>query len=425
MSPQRDGQRIAVLGGGVAGVVSAWLLSRRHQVTLFEKDARLGGHTSTVVLDAGPDAGLAVDTGFIVCNDRTYPLFHRFLAELGVPVRSADMSFGFYDTLSGLQYAGTDLNGLFAQRRNLLSPAFWGLVKEVGRFHKAGARALEQGTAAGLSFGAWLEREGFRGAAVEQYIVPMGAAIWSAPFSGILSFPAETYLRFFRNHGLLSVTDMPQWQTVVGGSHSYLKAFRAAFKGSLHLGAPARRVRRGEGRVTVTLADGGEQGFDHVVLAAHADESLALLADPSDDEQALLGAWRYQSNETLLHTDRSVLPPLERAWASWNYLRLPDEQQRPTVAVSYHMNRLQGLRASQDYIVSLNLGSRIAPAKVLRRFDYTHPVYSAEAVASQARLPELNGQLNTWFAGSYFRYGFHEDAVMSADAVGRAFGEGL
>jgi uncharacterized protein len=420
-----DGQRIAVIGGGVAGVVSAWLLSRRHRVTLFEKEPRLGGHTSTVVLEQGADQGLPVDTGFIVCNDRSYPLFHRFLSQLGVAVRKADMSFGFHDTLSGLQYAGTDLGGLFAQRRNLLRPAFWRLIKDVRRFHQAGARSLAAGDAQGLSFGDWLSREGFRGPAMEQYIVPMGAAIWSAPFQGILSFPAEAYLRFFSNHGLLSVTDMPQWQTVVGGSHSYLKAFRAAFKGELHLGAPVQRVTRHEGRVDLLLSDGSQRAYDQVVLAAHADESLALLGDPDGDEKGLLGAWRYQPNETLLHTDRSVLPPLKAAWASWNYLRLPDEASRPTVAVSYHMNRLQGLTASQDYIVSLNLGQRIDPAKVLRRFDYTHPIYSAEAVATQPRLPGLNGRCRTWFAGSYFRYGFHEDAVMSANAVGQAFGEAL
>lgn len=421
----KDGQRIAVIGGGVAGVVSAWLLSRRHAVTLFEKEPRLGGHTSTVVLEDGPHAGLAVDTGFIVCNDRTYPLFHSFLKQLGVGVRSADMSFGFYDTQSGLQYAGTDLNGLFAQRRNLLRPGYWRMMAEVSRFHRTGARSLAAGDAQGLSFGAWLQREGFQGEAVQQYIVPMGAAIWSAPFQGILSFPAETYLRFFANHGLLSVTDMPQWQTVLGGSHSYLKAFKAAFQGELHLGAPIRSLRRDDDGVSLTLRDGAVQRFDHAVLAAHADESLALLADPDDDEKRWLGAWRYQVNETLLHSDPSVLPPLRRAWASWNYLRLPDEGSRPAVAVTYHMNRLQGLAASQDYFVSLNLGERIAPDKVLRRFDYTHPIYSAEAVATQAQLPGLNGRRRTWYAGSYFRYGFHEDAVRSADAVGRAFGEGL
>jgi predicted NAD/FAD-binding protein len=258
-----------------------------------------------------------------------------------------------------------------------------------------------------------------------QYIVPMGAAIWSAPFSGILSFPAETYLRFFANHGLLSVSEMPQWQTVVGGSGAYVKAFRQAFSGALRVGVGVRRVSRLDGRVSLRLSDGSDEEFDGVVLAGHADQSLALLADADEEERRLLGPWRYQDNDTVLHSDTSVLPPLKRAWASWNYLRGGDDEQRGTVAVSYHMNRLMGLQASQDHIVSLNLGDRIDPAKVHRRLNYAHPVFSAEAVATQKELPFLNGRRRTWFAGSYFRYGFHEDAVMSAVAVGRAFGETL
>jgi predicted NAD/FAD-binding protein len=416
-------QRVAVVGSGVAGIVSAWLISRRHDVVLFERERRLGGHTSTVVLEQGPDAGLGIDTGFIVCNDRTYPRFHRLLAELGVGVRPSDMSFGYLDEASGFCWAGTGLNGLFAQRRNLLRPGYWRLLAQARRFHQAGARALRDGGAAGLSFGQWLEREGLRGPVVDHYIVPMGAAIWSAPFSGILAFPAETYLRFFHNHGLLSVTGMPQWQTVRGGSHSYLKAFQAAFKGELRIGAGAQAVRRAGAQPEV-LGEGGWEPYDAVVLAAHADESLALLRDPDPLERRLLGAWRYQPNDTVLHTDTSVLPPRRRAWASWNYLR-PAAGEGAAVAVTYYMNRLQGLDAAQDYCVSLNLGARIDPSKVLRRFDYRHPIFSAEAVATQAELPGLNGRRGTYFAGSYFRYGFHEDAVMSGEAVGRCFGEGL
>lgn len=419
-----DGQKIAVVGSGVAGIVSAHLLSRRHQVTLFEQEARMGGHTSTVELPDGPDRGLAVDTGFIVCNDRTYPLFHKFLAELGVAVRASDMSFGYLDEASGFHYAGTDLNGLFAQRSNLLRPKFWRLMKEVGRFHKAGARSLAADDAKGMSFGQWLRREGFAGDAVDHYVVPMGAAIWSAPFSQILAFPASTYLRFFSNHGLLSIKDMPQWQTVVGGSHAYLKAFKAAFKGQIRLGQPVKRLARGA-KPVLTLDDGSEEAYDAVVLAGHADQTLALLADASSDERRLLGAWRYQPNDTVLHSDASVLPKQRRAWASWNYRRTREGEQRSTVAVTYHMNRLQGFTAAQDYCVTLNLGERIDPARIIKRFSYTHPVFSAEAVATQAELPGLNGQRDTYFAGSYFRYGFHEDAVLSANEVGRHFGETL
>jgi predicted NAD/FAD-binding protein len=384
----------------------------------------LGGHTSTVELPSGPDRGLPVDTGFIVCNDRTYPLFHKFLQELGVAVRASDMSFGYMDEASGFHYAGTDLNGLFAQRSNFFKPRFWRLMKEVNRFHRTGAASIKDGSAEGLSFGQWLRREGFAGDAVEHYIVPMGAAIWSAPFSQILAFPAGTYLRFFGNHGLLSVRDMPQWQTVVGGSYAYLRAFKAAFKGQIRLATPVKKLHRGA-KAVLTLADGSEEAFDAVVLAGHADQSLALLADASPDERRLLGAWRYQSNDTVLHSDAGLLPPQRRAWASWNYRRTREGEQRSTVAVTYHMNRLQGFTAAQDYCVTLNLSERIDPARVIKRFSYTHPVFSAEAVATQAELPGLNGQRNTYFAGSYFRYGFHEDAVMSANEVGKHFGETL
>jgi cyclopropane-fatty-acyl-phospholipid synthase len=419
----RAGRKIAVVGGGVAGMVSAWLLSRKHTVTLFEKNAYVGGHTNTVTLEDGPDAGLAVDTGFIVCNDRTYPNFHRFLGQLGVSVRNADMSFGYYDEVSGLQYAGTSFNGLFAQRRRLVEPRFLGMLTELSRFHRAGARALADGSAEGRSLGTWLENEGFRGWVLEHYIVPMGAAIWSAPFEKILSFPAQTYLRFFSNHGLLTLTEMPQWQTVIGGSHSYVKTFLQRFQGSVVKGTPIRGVRRTPEGVSLALPDGSRQTFDAVVLAGHADESLKLLEDPSDDEKRLLGPWRYQANRTVLHWDTSLLPPRRAAWASWNYLRKKGSDGKENVTVSYHMNRLMGLQAQRDYCVTLNLDDRIDAKKVVKVIDYTHPEYSAEAVATQTELPKLNGQRNSYFAGSYFRYGFHEDAVLSATLVGQAFGE--
>lgn len=420
---------LAVVGAGVSGMVSAHLLSRRHSVTLFEQEPRLGGHTNTVVLDRdrGADSGLAVDTGFIVCNDRTYPLFHRFLEGLKVPVRPADMSFGYWDEASGFCWAGTGLNGLFAQRRHLCSPAFWKLLGEARRFHRAGAWCVETGGAGNLSLSQWLEQEGLRGPVVEHYIVPMGAAIWSAPYARILDFPAAAYLRFFKNHGLLGLSDRPQWQTVVGGSHSYVKAFKQAFTesgGRVLAGVAVRTLSRDAEGADLELSDGTKERFDGVVLAGHADQSLGVLADADDDERRLLGAWRYQANDTVLHTDTSLLPPKKRAWASWNYLR-PAGGESDTVAVTYHMNRLQGLSSYTDYCVTLNLSARIAPDKVLRRFKYEHPVYTAGAVASQAELPGLNGRRNTWFAGSYFRHGFHEDAVHSANEVGKAFGETL
>jgi predicted NAD/FAD-binding protein len=418
-------KNIAVVGGGVAGLVSAWLLGRKHLVTLFEKNAYVGGHTNTVIVPDGPDQGLAVDTGFIVCNDRTYPNFHRFLAQLGVGVRSADMSFGYQDAASGLQYAGTDFNGLFAQRRNLFKPRYLGMLSEILRFNRRGAQALQDGSAEGLGLGEWLRANGFDGWALQHYIVPMGAAIWSAPFDKMLLFPAETYLRFFSNHGLLTVTDMPQWQTVQGGSFSYVKAFLKSFSGEVRKGVPVRSVRRRDAGVTLTLDGGAREEFDAAVMAGHADESLGLLEDASDEERRLLGPWRYQANRTVLHSDASLLPSNRRAWASWNYFRREDATDREDVSVTYHMNRLMGLKAAQEYCVTLNLDSRIDPKKIIKVIDYMHPEYSAEAVATQAQLPSLNGKRNTYFAGSYFRYGFHEDAVLSATLVGQAFGEML
>jgi predicted NAD/FAD-binding protein len=417
------GRKIAVVGGGVAGLVSAWLLSRRHAVTLFEKNDYVGGHTHTIVIPSGPDEGLAVDTGFIVCNDRTYPNFHRFLGQLGVGVRNADMSFGYQDEASGLQYAGTDLNGLFAQRKNLFDPRYLNMLAEILRFNRAGAKALQDGSAEGLTLGGWLKAGGFGGWALEHYVVPMGAAIWSAPFEKILQFPAQTYLRFFSNHGLLTVTDMPQWQTVQGGGFSYVKAFLERFQGRVRKGTPVQSVRRQDRGVTVTLEGGHREDFDAVVLAGHADESLRLLEDPSAEESRLLGPWCYQANKTVLHSDERLLPPNRRAWASWNYLRKKGAKGPEDVSVTYHMNRLMGLKAAQEYCVTLNLDERIDPKKVVKVIDYLHPEYSSEAVATQAALPSLNGQRHTYFAGSYFRYGFHEDAVFSATLVGQAFGE--
>jgi predicted NAD/FAD-binding protein len=416
-------RKIAVVGAGVAGLTSAWLLARKQEVTLFEKNAYVGGHTNTVVIPHGPDQGLPVDTGFIVCNNRTYPNFHRFLQQLGVSVRSADMSFGYHDEDGGLQYAGTDLGGLFAQRKNILDPRYLNMLIEVLRFNRAGAEALQDGSAQGLSLGEWLKVRSFDGWVLRHYIVPMGAAIWSAPFDKMLRFPAQTYLRFFSNHGLLSVRDLPQWQTVQGGSFSYVKAFSERFQGQVRKESPVRSVSRDGQGVTLTLEGGRQEHFDAVVMAGHADESLLLLEDPSEDERKLLGPWRYRANRTVLHTDARLMPPNRRAWASWNYLRKQGAQGSEDVSVTYHMNRLMGLEASRDYFVTLNLDERIDPKEVIKTIEYHHPEYSAEAVATQAALPSLNGKRHSYFAGSYFRYGFHEDAVFSATLVGQAFGE--
>jgi uncharacterized protein len=416
---------IAVVGGGVAGIVSAYLLQQRHRVVLFEQDARLGGHTHTVTLADGPDAGLPVDTGFIVFNDKTYPNFMRFLDRLGVSWKRSDMSFSCYNMHSGLQYAGTTLSGVFAQRRNLARPAFWAFIAGILRFCSRMRRDLRAGRLNGLSLGAYAARAGFSRMVVEEYVIPMASAIWSTPSDRILEFPAQSFAQFYENHGLLSFKNRPVWFTVTGGSHAYVEAFRRAFGGELCLDTPVARIVREADGVVLTLADGSTRRFDCVVAAAHADQTAAMLADPDPDETRLLGAWRYTANPTVLHTDTTFLPPNRRAWASWNYVLQDRPQSGQAAMLTYHMNRLQSFNASRDYCVTLNPARPVDPDAVIAAMAYDHPLFTADAMASQAGIAALSGRRNTYFAGSYLGYGFHEDAVRSAVAVARCFGIAL
>lgn len=414
--------RVAVIGGGVAGIVAAHILQRRHEVTLFEQNDYLGGHTRTIVLTEGPDAGTAVDTGFIVLNDHTYPTFHRFLAQLEVPVRFADMSFGFHSEPDNLQYAGTSLNGLFAQRSNLLRPAFWRMLWDIRGFCQNARRDLREGRLAGETLGEYVRRGGYSRAFLDHYLLPMGGAIWSASSGKMLEFPAPALIRFFENHGLLSLKDRPRWQTVVNGSHTYVRKFLEGFRGTVHLACPVLGIRREADGVQVRLRDGSVQHFDKAVVAAHADQALRMLEDPSPEEQRLLGVWSYSVNHTVLHTDPRVMPSNRRAWASWNYTRERPGGSETPVSVTYHMNRLQGLTTRRDYFVTLNRHQAIAEHHILKEMEYTHPQFTAASMATQAELPSLNGPRNTYFCGSYFGFGFHEDAVKSGVAVARAFG---
>ena len=390
-------------------------------MTLFEKRDRLGGHTSTVVIPSGPDAGLAVDTGFIVLNDRTYPHFHQFLGQLGVPVRESCMSFGYYCEDTNFCYAGTDLNGLFAQRRNALRPKFWGMCRAIRRFGIQAKAALDRGELRGLSLGQYLQNERYGTFFRENYLVPLSAAIWSSSDLGILEFPAEMFVHFFHNHGLLALTDRPTWQTVVGGSHSYLKAFEAQFPGDIRLSSGVTSIRRDESSVQVTTAAGTER-FDKVVLACHADQALGMLSDPSPQESSLLGAWTYSKNRTILHTDESVLPPWKNAWASWNSRRLKGANPDSPVSLTYHMNRLQGLDTPRQYCVTLNPGSPIDERKVVKEFHYEHPVFNLRSLSTQAELKALSGQRNTYYCGAYLANGFHEDGMNSAIAMAKKLG---
>lgn len=418
--------RVAVIGSGVAGLTASWLLQKRHDVVLFEKNDKLGGHTNTIVVPDGPDAGTPIDTGFIVMNDKNYPLLHKLLDQLGVAWRWSDMSFGFCCRETGLHYAGTGFNGLFAQRRNLVSPAFWSLLNELRRFCRVAREDLQAGRLGTETLEQFLARHRIGEAAVRNYIVPMGAAIWSATHRDMLGFPALTLIRFWDNHGLLSLEDRPKWQTVTGGSHSYIKAMQPRFsRVTVALNVRIENVRRSPEAAVIRHADGREEVFDHVVVATHADEALALLADPTPDEKRLLGPWRYQLNRTVLHSDARVMPPLRRAWASWNYVRPASLAPDRPVPVSYHMNRLQGLQTKQDYFVTLNAPDEIDASKIVKVIDYLHPIFSAEADATRAGLSALVRAGRTSFCGSYFGNGFHEDAVRSGEAVAKTFGESL
>ena len=414
--------KIAIIGSGIAGLTSAYLLNRQHDIQVFEASDWVGGHTHTVDVEVDGRA-YAIDTGFIVFNDWTYPNFIRLLDQLGVASQPAEMSFSVSDPASGLEYNGHDLNTLFAQRRNLVSPGFWGMLRDILRFNRQSQDDLARGRiAADTTLGDYLARNGYGQRFIDHYIVPMGAAIWSMSLAGMLGFPLQFFVRFCKNHGLLSISDRPQWQVIAGGSRSYVAPLTAGFAERIRLNCPVQRVERDAGGVTLHSAAGAER-FDKVVFACHSDQALALLAKPSAAEQAILGALPYADNEVVLHTDTRLLPRRKLAWASWNY-RLGGPTDLPA-AVTYNMNILQGIDSDTTFCVSLNQGAAIDPAKVLARFRYAHPQYSLAGVSAQARWEELQGAQHSYYCGAYWANGFHEDGVLSALRVARAFGEAL
>ena len=414
--------KIAIIGSGIAGLTCAHLLNRRHDVTVFEAGDWVGGHTHTVQVSV-EGRQYDVDTGFIVFNDWTYPNFIRLLGQLGVSFKPTEMSFSVNDPDSGLEYNGNNLNSLFAQRRNLLSPGFWGMLRDILRFNKEAQRDLnELRIDADMTLDDYLKAGGYGERFILHYIVPMGAAIWSMPMAEMLNFPLQFFVRFFKNHGLLSVSDRPQWQVVEGGSSAYIAPLTAAFKDRIRLNCPVKRVDRDEHGVVIHSPAGIEH-FDKVVFACHSDQALQILASPSEAERAILGALPYADNEVVLHTDTQLLPTRKLAWASWNY-RLSGAG-HTHAAVTYDMNILQGIESDTTFCVSLNQGAGINPNKVLARFTYAHPQFSLAAVAAQNRWAELDGVQHTHYCGAYWANGFHEDGVVSALRVAAAFGETL
>ncbi len=413
--------RIAVVGAGIAGLGAAWLLSRRHDVTVFERNAYLGGHSNTVEVDTG-DARLGVDTGFVVFNRKNYPHLTRLFEHLGVETLPTDMSFAASIDDGRVEYAGSDLNTLFAQRGNLVSPAYWGMLRDVLRFNRDAKRSLRSGDADDLSLGAYLARGGYGARLADHYLLPMAAAIWSCPTATMRDFPAVSFFRFFQNHGLLDLFDRPQWRTVAGGSHRYVARIAADLGGRTRLALPAVSVQRSADGVVVRTAQGVAERFDAVVLACHADEALRLIENPRPAEQAVLSRFGYQENRTILHTDAALMPRERRVWSSWNYLAATGAAGTEHVSVSYWMNRLQRLPGDRQFFVSLNPLREPRAETVVAEMRYHHPVFDADAVRAQHLLPQLQGRDRLWFCGSYCGYGFHEDALASAVSVARQLG---
>ena len=412
--------KIAIVGSGIAGLTCAHLLHRRHEITLFEADDRLGGHTNTIRVDL-PDETQHIDTGFIVHNDRNYPGFQRLLEQLGVATKASDMSFSVSDG-EDFEYNGSSANGLFACRSHLVKPSFHRMVRDLLRFNRE-ARSLIGLNGSGPSLGEFLDAGGYSRNFVERLIVPQASAVWSADPAQMWEFPASFLAEFFDNHGMFAQSERPRWRTIVGGSSRYVDALTAPIADRIRSATPIRAIRRHDDRVELTPQGGEPERFDEVIVAAHSDQALKMLDDPSDAEREVLGGIPYQPNEAVLHTDSTQLPRRRRAWASWNFHLDPEPSGRTTV--TYDMNRLQALESGAQLCVTLNRTERIDPEKVIETISYAHPMFTAEGVAAQGRWPEVSGVRRTSYCGAYWGFGFHEDGVASAQRVCERFGERL
>ncbi len=411
---------VAVIGTGIAGMSAAWLLNQNHHVTVFEKNGRIGGHSHTV--DASTRQGATpVDTGFIVFNERNYPNLTALFKHLGVPTKDSEMSFAASLDGGRLEYAGTDLNGLLGQRENIIRPRFWRMVTDLIRFYREAPRLLDDPSPGDISLGDYLRNENYSDSFVDDHLLPMGAAIWSTTASEMKAYPAAAFIRFCESHGLLTLTDRPQWRTVDGGSREYVGRLTAPYRHRIRF-AGVRGLRRTSNEVLVEDHQRHVESFDHVVVAAHADEAFQMLSDADPRERRLLGGWRYTKNRAVLHRDPSLMPKRRRVWSSWNFIGGRPEEDGRRLCVTYWMNRLQSLAPGDPLFVTLNPVREPFPGMVIRDIEYAHPHFDADAMASQRDLWSLQGRRRTWYCGSYFDYGFHEDALQSGLAVAEQLG---
>ena len=420
MSKRLNNQlKIAVIGTGVSGLSAAWLLSSRHHVTVYEKAARLGGHANTIDV-ADNERIVPVDMGFIVYNPETYPNLTALFDHLDVPTGPSDMSFAVSLRRGTLEYAGTDLAGLFAQKRNIASPRFWSMLRDLVRFYREGTRAARLAGPAMGTLGDYLSAGGYGDAFIKDHLLPMAAAIWSTPCAGMLDHPAAAFLRFCDNHGLLRLSGRPEWRTVTGGSRTYVERLSRPFADKIRLGEGVARVRRYPGGVEVVGDSGESAHYDHVIIATHADQALAMLADPSDLEYSLLKALPYSANDAIMHRDPSVMPKRKKVWSSWNYVGDGEER---SVCATYYMNKLQRIETDSQVFVTLNPHRGIAGASIIHREAYAHPMFDTAAMSAQQRLWSLQGLRRTWYCGAYFGAGFHEDGLQAGLAVAEALGD--
>ena len=420
-SPSNHRLKIAVVGTGIAGMSAAWLLNQRHSITVYEKCDRIGGHSNTV--DVPTKSGMTpVDTGFIVYNERNYPNLTALFKHLDVPTKESDMSFAASLDGGKLEYSGSGLNGLFGQRANIISPRFWRMIVDLMRFYRDAPAFLDETQDTDISLGDYLRRKNYSESLIDDHLLPMGAAIWSTTAPEMKAYPAASFIRFLKSHGLLTLNDRPQWRTVEGGSRAYVERLTRSYQDSIRFGG-VRSIRRSPNHVVVEDHRGGVESYDHVVIASHADEAFSMLSDPDPEEKSLLGSWRYTQNRAVLHRDPSLMPKRQRVWSSWNFIDAGKEDGDRELCVTYWMNQLQGIDHHDPLFVTLNPVREPAPGTVIREIQYTHPFFDRAALTSQRRLWGLQGLRRTWFCGSYFGHGFHEDALQAGLAVAEQLGE--